>query len=116
MNRTMTFIDAKILYPNRYTMEHVPDWAFRPHQGKFYAPQYRTDREWYENTLFPGEVGHHGFGKDCYSSKGSWPLGLWLDRPYRGQTGQMSSKDEGTPMPIHEAIALSRASDQTVMG
>jgi hypothetical protein len=112
----LSFLDAKIMYPHRYTMEHVPNWAFRPIKGKYHAPQYRTDREWYENTIFPGEDQHHGFGSDCYSAGGSWPLGLWLDRPYRGQSGQMCSRDEGTPIPIHEAIALSRASDHAVMG
>lgn len=109
MSRKLTFEEAKRRYVHRYTMEHVPNWAFRPHQGRYYAPQYRTDREWYDNTIFPREEGHHGEGTDCYSTNSSWPMGLWLDRPYRGQSGQMSSHDEGTPMPIHAAIAISRA-------
>jgi hypothetical protein len=74
-------------------MEHVPVWARkRPVDDDgtatwYYAPQYRTDREWYENTVFPGEV-REGYSvipgsKQCYSYRLTWPLGQKLDEPYR---------------------------------
>lgn len=84
------FEEAKRKYVHRFTMEHVPAWALKDPgnpraDGKpcFYAPQYRTDREWYDNTTFPGEAGHDGDECHCYASGQTWPLGKWLDRPYR---------------------------------
>lgn len=76
-----SFNTAKAQYQHRFTMEHVPQWANTPHNGKYYAPQYRTDKEWYEKTLFPGEPGSL-FDDACYSTGQSWPLGQWLDKPY----------------------------------
>lgn len=82
-------------YVHRYTMEHVPDWATKPHimkiagqefpTAKFYAPQFRTDAEWYANTKFPGEAGWIGLPKDtnCYTTGQTWPLGHWLDAPFK---------------------------------
>lgn len=86
-----SFEEACKMYQNRYTMEHVPLWAAgNPGNGRFYAPQFRTDREWYDNTLFPGEDGHLATGprrNACMTSGQTWPLGLWLDEPYRkGET------------------------------
>jgi hypothetical protein len=85
----MTFNEATSRYVHRYTMEHVPAWArARPcdHGGtetRYYAPQFRSDREWYDNTTFPGEPGHLGGRKYCYTTGQTWPLGMWLDRPMR---------------------------------
>lgn len=85
----MTFEEAKRLYVYRYTMEHVPDWTKSPvllntdgdQSGiRYYAPQYRTDKEWYDNTLFPPDNPCHS--KDCHSSNRTWPLGKWLDKPF----------------------------------
>lgn len=82
----MNFETAKQRYVHRFTMEHVPDWAVqRPcdHGGAaewFYAPQYRTDKEWFENTAFPPHSGHR---TDCRSSNQSWPIGQKLTAPYR---------------------------------
>jgi hypothetical protein len=77
----MTFEQAKARYIHRYTMEHVPEWAKRPSpDGKFYAPQYRTDREWFENTLFPLHNPYHS--RDCHSTGQTWPLGQWLLLPF----------------------------------
>lgn len=69
--------DALRQFCHRYTMEHVPAWSQqRAPGGRFYAPQYRTDREWYDNTEFP-------VGKPyCVSTNHTWPLGQWLDAPY----------------------------------
>lgn len=87
----MTFEEAKRVYVHRYTMEHIPAWALqRPcDQGgtetRYYAPQYASDREWFEKTLFPP---HNPFAmgsqdQSCYSARPSWPFGQWLDAPYR---------------------------------
>lgn len=71
-----TFEHACAVYVHRYTMEHKPDWARKPRpDGKQYQPQYRTDREWYDNTSFPGEIGHIGRITECYSRNATWPLG-----------------------------------------
>ena len=70
-------------YVHRFTMEHVPSWASgQPIVGKFYAPQFRTDKEWYDNTTFPGEAGHLGGRRHCHTSGQTWPLGKLLDAPY----------------------------------
>lgn len=86
-----SFEDAKRAYVHRYTMEHVPEWSRKAvttqdEKGKintrYYAPQYRTDKEWYEKTYFHGEhdLASKGY---CYSHSPSWPLGEWLNEPYR---------------------------------
>ena len=77
----MTFEEAKRTYVHRYTMEHIPAWARQKcDNGKFYAPQFRTDREWFDATLFPP---NNPFDKrDCHTSGQTWPLGQWLDKPF----------------------------------
>lgn len=72
---------AKAAYVQRFTMEHVPQWAQKPApNGNYYAPQYRSDAEWHANTLFPP---NNPFGKnDCHSGGQTWPLGQWLTAPY----------------------------------
>lgn len=80
-----TFEEACRCYVHRYTMEHVPSWAYTAipgSGGKFYAPQYCSDLEWYENTIFPGEGHLHHNCKYCYSSNQSWPLGRSLSAPF----------------------------------
>lgn len=81
----MSFEKACRLYVHRFTMEHIPLWADRPAtNGRYCAPQYRSDREWYENTLFPPHNPYSvGRQDECYSAHQSFPLGLWLDAPYR---------------------------------
>ena len=80
----MTFNEAKRCYPHRFTMEHTPQWAGKVREdGTYYAPQYRTDREWFENTVFPPS---HPLGPgetSCYSTGATWPLGQSLSSPYR---------------------------------
>lgn len=83
-----TFEQAKRAYINRYTMEHVPKWARKIcTNGFFYAPQYRTDLEWYENSTFTVEPDWFGTGSDCQSHNQSWPLGQWLDEPFYTRRG-----------------------------
>lgn len=89
MARTISFQEAKAKYPYRYTAEHVPAWALKPefHENSktfsYYAPQFKTDREWYENTIFPGEQGHDGVGDACITRNQKWPFGIWLDKPFK---------------------------------
>lgn len=81
MPRPLTLAEARARYPHRYTLEHTPDWAREPApNGQRYAPQYRSDQEWYDRTLFPGEGHVHRSEKHCFSSNQSWPRGEWLDR------------------------------------
>lgn len=78
-----TFEVACHRYRNRFTKDHVPEWALRPGpDGRYYAPQYESDREWYASTFFPGEEGYVGNGHDCYSRGPTWPLGHWLRNRY----------------------------------
>lgn len=88
--RVITFTQACAQYPNRYTCDHVPTWASKPHlhnggesHGKetFYAPQYASDVEWYERTMFSGES-ELATSRYCYSQCPSWPMGKWLSAPF----------------------------------
>jgi hypothetical protein len=74
-------------------MEHVPAWAQKPCEwpgegpqyGRHYAPNFRTDAEWYANTIFPGEPDHPDYphkSEYCYTTGQTWPLGHWLDKPF----------------------------------
>lgn len=83
MPRSMTFEEAKQNFRERFTMEHTPEWALEPMgNGRYYSPQFRTDREWYDNTKFPGEEGTQGSKTYCSSHNLTWPLGPSLDKPY----------------------------------
>lgn len=80
MSKPVTFAAAKAQYPHRFTMEHVPAWAREPApSGKFYAPHFRSDREWYDNTEFPAPRSR---ARHCYTSGQTWPVGRWLDTPF----------------------------------
>lgn len=89
MERKISFEEAKNRYPHRFTMEHVPSHVLNPRpSGDYYAPQYRTDREWYDNTCFPGEDFGDGLkveanSTSCYSINQSFPLGYFLMEPYQ---------------------------------
>lgn len=81
--RAISFEQAKARFVHRFTMDFVPAWADKVHDGKYYAPQFASDREWYENTKFKGELGWLGVGHGCYTTGQTWPMGRWLPRPYR---------------------------------
>lgn len=89
METRPAFEEACARFVHRFTMEHVPAWSqSRPcdHGGtetRYYAPQFRSDREWYEATRFHGEDGHYGKRDECTTSGQTWPLGMWLDKPYK---------------------------------
>lgn len=77
----LSFEKACAQYVHRFTMEHVPQWAREQREdGTYYAPQFRSDREWYENTIFPPHNEHSA--TDCHSSGHTWPLGQALPEPY----------------------------------
>jgi hypothetical protein len=79
----LSFEQAKAQYVHRFTMEFIPKWSQEPMpNGKYPAPAYRTDREWYDNTIFPGEKGNENARYYCYSNNQSYPLGKTLDAPY----------------------------------
>jgi hypothetical protein len=84
MTRPVSFERACALFVHRFTMTHVPEWAKRPmpFSGKFYAPQYRDCREWYDLTVFPGEGGISKGSQYCRSNGETWPLGKWLNCQY----------------------------------
>lgn len=81
-----TFEQACAQYVHRFTGEHIPEWSRKPmSNGRYYAPNYRTDREWYDATLFPGEnapLAPHHNAKYCYSMRQTFPLGITLAAPY----------------------------------
>jgi hypothetical protein len=88
--RALSFEEACRKYVHHFTMEHVPVWGLkRPIDSGgtvtwYYAPQYRTDQEWYHNTIFFGEPGFVGSNDgSCYSINQTWPLGRHLDQPFR---------------------------------
>ena len=81
-----TLKQAQSMYVHRFTCEHLPQWAraVRP-DGAYYAPQFATDAEWYENTVFPGETAHPDYPrrvKHCHTTGQTWPLGQSLTRVY----------------------------------
>lgn len=79
-SKKLSFKDACAQYVHRFTMEHVPTWARQQREdGSYYAPQFRTDREWYENTVFPPQ---NGLRKYCTTSGETWPLGKSLNKPF----------------------------------
>jgi hypothetical protein len=81
--RKISFDEACRRYVHRFTINHVPTWAGSVNpNGKYCAPQFRSDREWYDNTKFKGETGWIGRGSDCFTTNQTWPLGQWLDRPF----------------------------------
>ncbi len=92
--RKPTFEQAKAQYVHRFTMEHVPAWSRKTPfddggtEKRYYAPQFRTDKEWYDATIFPGEEKYKaifvGGGRKthCYTTGQTWPLRKWLDQPY----------------------------------
>jgi hypothetical protein len=95
-----SFEEAKRRFPGRFTMEHAPRWArcsgpviLSGGTVRYYAPQYRTDREWYDGTKFPGE--RDCVSEDhCFSFLPSWPLGRWLEAPYAARATLGAEENE----------------------
>lgn len=93
--KEMTFKEACAAYVHRFTMDHIPQWAMHCNlgTGKYHAPQYRSDREWFERTMFPPNNPYASSTRDtaCHSSNQSWPLGQWLDEPFTRQMAANSA-------------------------
>lgn len=88
MKTRPTMQQAQALYVHRYTMEHMPAWAMKPApNGKHYAPQFVSDAEWYANTCFTPDESVLVADGSCYTSNQTWPLGEWLEAPYRVTLG-----------------------------
>lgn len=87
--RPLTLAQAKGLFPHRFTMEHIPRWVKampRPDSTAwYYAPHFRSDEEWYENTRFPGEMGVALNAGECESFP-TWPHGRRLKYAYSSRT------------------------------
>lgn len=89
MPRPLTFTQAQQRYPQRYTLDHMPQWAVYPlRRGPtgdpvcYPAPQYASDEEWFTLTTFPGEGGLSPASSWCISTRQTWPLGRELTEPY----------------------------------
>ena len=88
MGQRISFREACATYVHRFTTDHVPQWARQPRpDGGFYAPRFESDAAWYAATTFPGEAGHLGGRRHCYTGTPTWPLGQSLAAPYNPRKG-----------------------------
>lgn len=69
----------------RFTPEHIPEWAHIRRRGdvRYPAPQYRSDREWYERSGVQGVPLPFDPAK---VSAATFPFGQFLPRPYEIET------------------------------
>jgi hypothetical protein len=112
--RPVSFEEACNRYVHRFTMDHVPAWAQKPvarsspHEGggKYPGPHYGSDLEWYKNTEFPDRGGRKRY---CRSTRQTYPLGKWLDKPFT--LGMVSKEAAGvaTPTSTPDPRAIKRA-------
>lgn len=122
-----SFEEACRSYPNRYTMEHAgPYWRAPYHHSVlgvvYYAPQFATDREWYDATLFPGEDGNPGNGDydeapHCHTTGQTWPLGEgFLRKPFDPENPQRAITAEEVAKIVAEKkeTEFQRACDRLV--
>jgi hypothetical protein len=87
-DRPYTFEEACKIGIGRFTLEYIPAWYAtsarrRGEVEKYFAPQFKSDREWYDNTVFRGEPGHYGGDRNYHSINFTFPLGTYLDKPYQ---------------------------------
>lgn len=112
-SRPLTLAQAQERYPHRFTQDHFPAWAAHPlrrdrlgEAEDYPAPQYASDAEWYERTIFPGEGGlprnAHGM---CVSNRPTFPLGERLPHAYR-------DVPRGTPQPNPNRKPVTRDADE----
>lgn len=84
--------DALRAYLNRFTREHVPQWARKPRDnGEPYPVQFASDKEWLARTLFPitvrkgGKLGDHTRAGNAHClSFPRWPDGVTENDKARG--------------------------------
>lgn len=78
--KKISFAEARAQYVHRFTMDYVPQWALKVRDdGTYCAPQFISDLEWYEHTVFPPQ---NGLRKYCTTSGQTWPLGQALNSPF----------------------------------
>jgi hypothetical protein len=95
MFKAYSFTEACELFNKRFTMEHAPVWAkMQCSNGKYPAPQFKSDREWYVNTTFPGEKYLDENEKHAISVNQSFPLGYWLDSPYKANRSPLGAVED----------------------
>lgn len=121
MLRKKSFEQACREYVHRYTVDHVPAWALvEPDSGVergdpvrpgYYAPHFASDREWYDHTRFHGEEGHIGNRRYCFTTGATWPLGKWLQKPYRGRGYYVSGDDKELSGAAAQQIIIDRAKE-----
>ncbi len=100
--RVVSFEAAKAWYVHRFTCEHVPTWARALRDdGSYHAPQFATDREWYDAALFPGEAWLSVKETHCHNGKPTWPYGTALARPF--EIGK-------APVPLSDDLPLGEES------
>lgn len=81
--RPVSFEQAKAMYVHRFTMEHQPAWSRKPCSPSWhYAPQFASDREWYDLGRFNEERGEGWRDTGMISGEPTWPLGERLDVPF----------------------------------
>lgn len=81
-NRPISFENACEKYINRYTFDNVPEWSKQVNkEGLYEAPHFSNDREWYQNTFFPGEQNVAIDSNSCISEP-VFPLGEYLIFPF----------------------------------
>lgn len=97
MTRKVSFAQACAQFVHRFTCDHIPAHVRKPHvnpanpekDGLFYAPQWASDREWYDATTFPGEPGLHGNSNHCETGTPTRPLGKgFLREPFHKNPNQ----------------------------
>lgn len=80
-------------YVHRFTLEHVPQWSRQPMaNGQAYQPQFASDVDWLENTLF--NVNRDGTLADasCYSTP-TWPRGNSLQTAVAVTVRELRAED-----------------------
>ena len=113
MKTKLSFEAACAQYVHRFTMEHVPQWARAQREdGTYYAPHFRSDREWYENTIFPPH--ELCMQTDCYTSGQTWPLGQSLPEAY--QVGYKGPGWEYKPYPQPEPFTSGEQAEEWSIG
>lgn len=81
--RPISYEEARRRYTKRFTMEHMPAWAKkRLPNGKYPAPKYANDLEWYTRTEFIGE-GTLNVSRYIRENQPSYPIGRYLPKPYK---------------------------------
>lgn len=87
--RPLTLAQAQARYPQRYTCDHVPQWATYPLRRDrlgdaedYPGPAYASDAEWYDRTAFPGEHGLPASHFGCVSTRETYPWGRYLPAPF----------------------------------